>query len=46
MMAKKSSIKVASAIKKFAGKMADKSCGAASYWGMYQTKEPAARKKS
>lgn len=37
---------VAETIKKIAGKMADVSCGAASAWGLYQTKEPKSCKKA
>lgn len=36
--------KTALIIKKIAGKMADVSCGAASFWGMHQIKEPKMRK--
>lgn len=36
---------VAKVVKKAAAKIADVSCGAASYWGMYQTKEPKSLKK-
>lgn len=41
---KKASV-VAKVIKKTAAKMADISCGAASFWGLYQTKEPKCCKK-
>ncbi len=40
MKATKKANKVALAVKKIAGNMARISCGAASYWGMYQPKEP------
>ncbi len=36
--------KTALAIKKIAGKMAKVSCGAASFWGIHQIKEPEVRK--
>lgn len=36
--------KTALAIKKIAEKMAKVSCGAASFWGMHQIKEPKVRK--
>lgn len=36
----KTTNKVALAIKAIADKMAKVSCGAASYWGMHQIKEP------
>lgn len=36
--------KTALAIKKIASKMADVSCGAASFWGLHQIKEPKMRK--
>lgn len=36
--------KAALVIKKIASKMADVSCGAASFWGMHQIKEPKIRK--
>lgn len=36
--------KAALVIKKIAGKMADVSCGVASFWGMHQIKEPKIRK--
>lgn len=35
----------AKTIKKIAAKMADVSCGAASFWGLYQTKEPKSCRK-
>lgn len=38
--------RAASVIKKITGKMADVSCGAASYWGMHQLKEPKVKKKA
>lgn len=46
MKATKKANKVALAVKKIACSMAKVSCGAASYWGMYQPKEPKACKKS
>ncbi len=45
MKAAKNKTKTAIIIKKIAGKMADISCGAASCWGLYQTKEPKKCKK-
>lgn len=46
MQNKKKNVKSAALIKKIAGKMADVSCGAASFWGVYQPKEPASLKKT
>lgn len=45
-MKNKKSAVLAVAIKKIADKMAKVSCGAASAWGMYQTKEPKMHKKA
>lgn len=42
--AKKRTNKSALAIKKVAEKMAKVSCGAASFWGIHQIKEPKVRK--
>lgn len=36
---------VARVVKSFAGHMAKAACGAASHWGAYQPKEPAALKE-
>lgn len=45
MKNKNKNVNSAALIKKIAGKMADISCGAASFWGVYQPKEPASVKK-
>lgn len=39
-MTSEKNVKIASVIKKIAGKMADAACGAASVWGLHQPKEP------
>lgn len=44
MKTTKKANKAALVIKKIAGKMADVSCGAASFWGIHQIKEPKVRK--
>lgn len=44
MKAEKKTSMPALVIKKVAGKMAKVSCGAASYWGLHQMKEPKVRK--